>query len=245
MSGLSPFFNGPGVWRGNGGVGLAIDPPVGRPFYPAFARLVAEGAGTFAARTDYTHTSTLPNHVTMLTARPVLQPSGQAATVHHGYTDNKKPRPSETLHNAGNPNLTYVASVFDVAHDYGMSTALFASKDKFVLFDQSYDATNGAPDLVGDDDGRDKIDVYVEKSTGDPAHAGNMHADLLAALVSQQFDYTFVHYRDLDSSGHLDGWGSTAWQAALEVVDGYLADLLDLAELVRELTGSSSRFDFS
>ena len=85
---------------------------------------------TFNARTDYTHTVTIPNHTCMLTGRPVLQPVGQPNTTHHGYTSNTSPTPDATLHNSGNPNLDYVASVFDVAHDHGLSTALFASKSK-------------------------------------------------------------------------------------------------------------------
>ena len=56
--------------------------------YANFERFVSEGAGTFNARTDYTHTITLPNHTSMLTGRPVLQPAGAPNTVHHGWTTN-------------------------------------------------------------------------------------------------------------------------------------------------------------
>ena len=98
--------------------------------FASFARFVTEGATTYNARADYTYTITLPNHTTMLTGRPVSRPSGQPNTVHHGWTSNDDPAPGETLHNGGNPNLTYVASVFDVAHDHGLSTALYASKSE-------------------------------------------------------------------------------------------------------------------
>lgn len=105
--------------------------------YANFARMVDEGATSFNARTDYTHTITLPNHTSMLTGRPVLQPAGQPNTVHHGWTTNVDPLPGTTLHNGGNPNLSYVASAFDVAHDHGLATAHYASKSKFVLFEWS------------------------------------------------------------------------------------------------------------
>ena len=38
--------------------------------YNSFKRLIDEGTSTFNARTDYTYTNTLPNHTSMMTARP-------------------------------------------------------------------------------------------------------------------------------------------------------------------------------
>ena len=86
-----------------------------------FARFMDEGVGTFNARTDFSHTNTLPNHVSMLSGRPVQRPAGQAVTVNHGYTSNSQPRSDWTLHNRGNLAVPYVASTFDVAHDNGLS----------------------------------------------------------------------------------------------------------------------------
>ena len=63
--------------------------------FGSFRRLVDEGASTFNARTDYSHTVTIPNHTSMLTGRPVLQPPGQPNTVHHGYTNNSDPGPND------------------------------------------------------------------------------------------------------------------------------------------------------
>src|SRR5262245_23519878 len=53
---------------------------------PTFKRLESEAAWTTNARTDYTHTVTLPNHTSMITGRPVMQPEGMPGTVHHGWT---------------------------------------------------------------------------------------------------------------------------------------------------------------
>src|SRR3972149_1453691 len=111
---------------------------------PTLERLEAESAWTANARTDYTCTVTLPNHTSMLTGRPVEQPDGMPATVHHGWTHNDLPARRATLHNAGNRRVLYIASVFDVAHDTGLSTALYASKDKFVIYDQTYSENTGA-----------------------------------------------------------------------------------------------------
>jgi hypothetical protein len=181
-----------------------------------FARFVAEGATTWNARTDYTHTITLPNHTSMLTGRPVSRPSGWPNTAHHGWTDNSDPDPGETLHNAGNPNLSYVASVFDVAHANGRSTALFASKSKFVLFQNSYDP---------------KIDVYVNGS------AASMQAAFLTQMAASRFAYVFVHYSTPDDAGHDHGWGSEEWDDAVRTVDDWLGQIFALIAAESALAG--------
>jgi len=52
--------------------------------------------------------------------------------------------PGVTLHGAG-----YIASTFDAAHDRGRSNALYASKSKFVLFEQSFDGAKLALGAFG------------------------------------------------------------------------------------------------
>src|SRR5262245_28650200 len=123
---------------------------------PSLRRFQLEGAWTNNSRTDYTHTITLPNHTSMITGRPVLQPVGMPNTIHHGYTANNDPGPTSTLHNSGNANVPYIASVFDVVHNAGLSTSMHASKSKFALYDQSYNSVSGAEDSHG----RDKIDSF-------------------------------------------------------------------------------------
>jgi hypothetical protein len=78
------------------------------------------------------------------TGRPVLQTKWMPEMVNHGFEDNAGPSRGATLHNRGNPHVDYIASVFDVVHDAGLSTALYASKDKFIIYRQSYDETTGA-----------------------------------------------------------------------------------------------------
>lgn len=205
-----------------------------------FQRLIDEGASTFNARADYTQTTTLPNHACMVTGRPVERPAGQADTVHHGYTGNQTPHSTVTLHNAGNPHLSYVASAFDVVHDNGLSTALYASKKKFVLFERSYDARNGAADAIPPDDGRDKIDVYVNKVTFFRRNASKMHAAFLSRMAESPVNYSFIHYCDPDVVGHGRGWESTEWEGVIRSVNGYLGGIFDLIANESALNGKTA-----
>src|SRR4051794_3277194 len=53
---------------------------------PNFKRFEDEGACTINARADYSFTNTLPNHVTILTGRPVLEPVGLPNAPFHNWT---------------------------------------------------------------------------------------------------------------------------------------------------------------
>jgi predicted AlkP superfamily pyrophosphatase or phosphodiesterase len=199
---------------------------------PNFSRLMREGAGTLNARTDFDYTITLPNHTSMLTGRPVKDCtiSGQAA-VGHQWVVNTDPG-SKELHSN---RQTYVASAFDVAHDHGLGTGLFASKTKFVLYDQSYDAVHGAPDLVSPDNGRDKVDVYVNDKD-----SARVVRELIAALKSAQLGYAFVHLHDADTAGHKFGWGSPQYNAAVKAVDDDLGMIFDAIAQTASLRGSTA-----
>lgn len=190
--------------------------------YPGFLRFVDEGATTFNARTDFFSVETLPNHATMLTGRPVGRPAGAPATIHHGIMDNFEPGSTGTLHNLGNPNVPYIASTFDVAHDHGLSTAFYAEKDKFMLFDNSYNAVNGAADITGVDNGRDKIDLFTFAVLDlDP---------FLTNLSDQNFNYSFLHFTYTDGVGHNSGWGSPEWNAAVQYIDANLGHIFATVE---------------
>jgi hypothetical protein len=197
---------------------------------PNFKRFQTEGAWTNNARTDYTHTITLPNHTSMLTGRPVSLPAGAPAMTHHGYTSNSDPAPSVTLHNVTNPDW-YKASSFDVAHDAGLSTALYASKNKFIIYEQSYNAATGADHS----NGRDKIDSFAN-----PEDSATMQTQLLADLAANHFNYTFIHYADPDDAGHGSGWGTTAWRNAVTRVDGYLGQLFNLVTTDSTFVGKTA-----
>lgn len=203
---------------------------------PTFKRLQDEGAWTANARTDFTHTITLPNHTCMLTGRPVLQPAGMPEGIFHGWIINDTPPRGATLHNTGNPAAKYIASTFDVVHDAGLSTALYASKDKFIIYDQSYCENTGARHQRG----RDKIDVYFFHDDGPPLYSAEMNRRFLTDMAARHFNYAFVHYRDTDSAGHSFGWGSAEYLQAIRTVDRYLADVLKLVETDPQLKGRTT-----
>jgi len=203
---------------------------------PNLKRLQKEGAWTSNARADHAHTNTLPNHTCMLTGRPVLSPKGMPQMACHGWTTNKAPKLTGRLHDMRNPCIGYVASVFDVVHDAGLSTALYATKDKFILYDQSYDETNGRQNARG----RDKIDVYFFADDGPPRFSATMQARFLADMAARHFNYAFVHYRDTDSTGHALGWGSSAWLYALRNLDRYVGEVIKLVETDAALAGKTA-----
>ena len=187
---------------------------------PAFYRLMREGAFTHNARTAITQTHTLPNHTGMVTSRLVDGPDG------HGWTWNKDPQLGDTLHrNKGE----YLHSMFSVAHDHGFRTGLYASKTKFSLFDLSWGPRYGEPDPVGEDNGRDKIDVYHMKTRSE-----NMVDDLESVLKKEQaFDLLMVHIRNPDTAGHGFEWNiniPSIYMAAVKKADELLEDIFDHLE---------------
>lgn len=192
---------------------------------PGFARL-RRGASTLNARTDPDWTVTLPNHASMLTGRPVEGAGG------HGWTANGEPALGATLHaNRG----AYVAGAFDVAHDRGLRTALFAGKTKFSLFDASWDAANGAPDRVPPDHGRDKLDLYARLET-----AGEVTDRLLASLGEGGRSLSLAHYPGPDLAAHAHGWDvsrGSRYLAAVAAVDRELVRLLDALAADARLRG--------
>jgi hypothetical protein len=203
--------------------------------FPNFIKLQTEGASTFNARTDYTHTLTIPNHASVITGRPVSQPAGMPNTVQHGYTNNF-PRATDTLHNAGNPNVDYIHSVFDVAHDHGLSTGYFVTKDRLTIYGNSYNAANGAADTIGEDNGTAKIDITVIRDQNTP----QMLAEFTERMTTDPLDYAFMHITDTDTAGHASGWISLAWDDAAADVDRYIGQVFDLVAQTPALQGSTA-----
>jgi len=199
---------------------------------PHFKRLQTEGAGTNNARTDYDFTITLPNHTCMLTGRPVYdKPGDKGPNPGHLWTSNGEPGDA-TLHSNAH---TYVKTTFDVAHDNGLATGLFASKTKFVLYCQSYDAAHGAPDVLGKDNGRAKID----QCTIDP-NSAEMTRKLVQLLREKPANYSFVHFAAADVAGHAKGWGSSEYDAALKEVDADLGAIFEAIAANPKLAGHTA-----
>ncbi|HLP77131.1 MAG TPA: alkaline phosphatase family protein [Candidatus Paceibacterota bacterium] len=185
---------------------------------PNFYRFRREGAFTDNARTDPDWAVTLPNHACQLTGRPVGGLAG------HNWTQNQDPSKGETLEsNKG----FYIAGVFDVAHDNGKRTGLFASKSKFSLFATSWDVDHGCPDLIPLDYGKNKIDAFVIE-----ADTQLMLTLFGSEMAAQPFDYVFLHFADPDFAGHTFGWDVTPGSPYLQVVKAMDARLGTVFEII-------------
>lgn len=178
---------------------------------PNLTAMVDNGAATLNARTDYDVSKTLPNHTSQLTGRYVVSPWG------HQLSENQDA--DQTVHQEAG---FYVASVFDVVHDHGGGTAVFAGKEKFEVIERSWNAQNGAVDTVGANDGRDKIDVFERD---DPAALVEPMLQLVEGEPGTEF--VLFHIRYPDAVGHLSGWGSPQYDLAVEEADAVLGLVLD------------------
>ena len=99
--------------------------------FPNFTRLQALSACTFNARCDYLYSITIPDHLCMLTGRPVTF-SGPSAIYQHGITSDS-PLGTDTIHNSGLSANIYKASIFDLVHDRGLGTALYMGKTRLEI----------------------------------------------------------------------------------------------------------------
>ena len=193
------------------GLNPAAISKLGKSRTPAFHRLMREGSYTLNARTDREKTSTLPNHTTMLTGRPVSARRGG-----HGYTGNFDN--GGTIHRAAGH---YVASVFDVVHDHGGSTAVFAAKTKFRIYKRTRN-THGARDREGANNGRAKIDRFTIDRNNT-----RLVAKLTAELRRKPREFTFVHLSLPDRAGHARGFMSQPYLKAVMRTDKLLGRILD------------------
>lgn len=204
---------------------------LGKSELPAFYRFRENGVWTDNARSDFDYTRTLPNHSSIMTGRPVMGSAG------HGQTSNDMPPAGMTLHN-NTGEESYISSIFDVVHDRGLSTSLYVSKDKFVLFDRSYDSEYGAKDNIGEDQGTDKIDRYSYLDTD--RQAGALISQFVADMQRNPSHLSFIHIVDTDSAGHGDNWTTPAYLEAVKRVDSYLHQVFELIDSSQALKGNTA-----
>ena len=173
----------------------------------AFGRLFVEGAATLNARTEVEQTITLPNHAGMFTGRRIDADEGG-----HGVTWNDE-LPGRTV---PGPDGQGVSSVFDVVHDAGGTTALFAGKDKFATFDRSW------PEAIDEFDVDANADALVDEAISD--------------LTTAQRRFTFLHLALPDVAGHASGWMSPTYLVAVADADRLLGELLDTVDATPRLS---------
>ncbi|MQW77107.1 sulfatase-like hydrolase/transferase [Nocardioides sp. dk4132] len=165
---------------------------------PTFHRLLRRGASTLEARTAVEMTVTLPNHTSMLTGRRIdAGRGGHGVTWNDDESDRVIPRDARGRR---------VQSIFTQAHRAGLRTALFAGKQKFHTFPNTWPR---AIDRVLVDDDQARLVRAVRRD-----------------LVRGGRAFTFLHLRGPDSAGHEEGFGSPAYVAAVREVDRQLRGVL-------------------
>ena len=195
---------------------------------PELVGLFTDGASTLNARTDYSLTRTLPNHTSQLTGRSVWNSRGVAGHRISFNTDR-----GDTVHDHAG---FYIASVFDVVHDNGLGTAIFAGKSKFEFITRSWGEDSGAPDVTGPDDGRNKLDTIVINND-----TPTLVADAIDELTGDDAPaYLFLHIRLPDAVGHQSGWLSPQYADAVRESDQLLGQLIAAIDNDPGLASSTS-----
>lgn len=165
---------------------------------PALHRLMAEGASTLNARTEREQTNTLPNHTGMLTGRRIT-----AARGGHGVDWNDERLDPRTVQEAaGHP----VRSLFTVVGSPARSTALFASKQKFSLFERSWD---------------EAIDRFVVRRDN-----AILVRQVRRDIADRKRSFRFVHLSKPDVVGHEHRFLSPEYLDAVEDADRLLGRIL-------------------
>ena len=163
---------------------------LGRKQLPHLYRFMRAGASTTNARTEHEMTVTLPNHTGMVTGRRI-----EAATGGHGVTWNDDRQTPNTVQAAAGTDVSSVFSAVDAA---GGSTALFAAKTKFSLWQRSWP---------------DAIDVTTINANN------SVLVDRLIADLDQDRDFRFLHLSPPDVVGHAHGWMSKPYLRAVRRSD--------------------------
>ncbi len=180
---------------------------LGRSGAPNLHRLIRdEGAGTLNARSQVELTLTLPNHTSMVTGRRI-----KAAKGGHGVTWNDDTVRTTVPQAAGHD----VSSVFREVHAGGGTTAVYATKTKFTLFQRSWP---GAVDRS----------VVTDERNGAAVKA------LRADLASNPRSFSFLHLGKPDQIGHESGWLSARYLKAVAKMDRLIGTVL------RQISGTPS-----
>lgn len=149
------------------------------------------GASTLNARTEHEQTVTLPNHTGMVTGRRI-----SAATGGHGVTWNDDRSRPDTVQSAAGHD---VASIFSVLGEAGGSSAVFAAKTKFSLWQRSWPA------------GIARIEI--------DARNGRLVRTLREDITTTPRAFRFLHLSLPDAAGHSRGFMSRPYLKAVRRVD--------------------------
>lgn len=175
---------------------------------PVLQLLVKQGACTWAAQT-IKPPITLPSHTSMLTGVPMEK---------HKITWNSW-IPSN--------GVVSVPTVFAVAKQAGLSTAMFVGKEKFrhllqpgTVDEFVYNRAASKTVTKRDGGGSPK-----KKESNVSAHA--VAANAAEYIINHKPNLCFIHFADPDGVGHKFGWGSPEQIKALGDVDAALGVIVE------------------
>lgn len=182
---------------------------LGRQRTPHLHRLIAQGTSTRNARTVVEVTTTLPNHTSMVTGRRVDAERGG-----HGvdWNDDRR-RPRTVAEAAGEA----VASVFTAVDAAGGSSALFAGKTKFSLWERSW--------------GRAIDRVRIDE------HDARLARAVRRDLRRRDRQLRFWHVATPDRAGHEHGFMGPRYLRAVRRVDARIGKLMRTIRSTPRLRG--------
>ena len=169
---------------------------------PVLKAMAAEGALTWTAQTTMP-SITLPSHTSMLTGVTPLK--------HHILWNNWKP----------DEGFVKVPTVFSLAKEHGLTTAMFVGKVKFKHLNVPGTVDTFVfplPELPSNtqDAEKSKVEAKPVAEAFATALAGGSKPNLC-----------FIHFSDPDTVGHKYGWGSPEQIAAFARCDSALKIVMD------------------
>jgi len=186
-----------------------------RAYTPNIHGLMNAGSFSLWARTTAVAV-TLPSHMSMLTG---------VTPQRHQIAWNQDLPLSKPVYPKGR-------TLFDLAHQYGYSTAMVAGKSKFEIFDRpgSLDwcwvaprepeattkpTTKPAAASTNDEEWPDDSKKARKEKMSDAIVAH----EAVRIIQDHRPDVMFVHFPHVDNVGHMEGWGTPQQIAAVDAAD--------------------------
>ncbi|HEU4568337.1 MAG TPA: alkaline phosphatase family protein [Marmoricola sp.] len=192
---------------------------------PNLHRMMAQGASTLDARTDYSSVKRQSNAVGMLTGLRTYPGNGG-----HGIGWPKRTQSSIEAA-AGR----YVPGVFDMSHDLGLKTAVVTGWSAMKVLQNSWGSTRGATDRYAPNDGRNKLSRFLLLSRD-----RDVIAKALGVIGGDEPTVTYVQLSDVADSGAKYGWSSNHYLKAVKRADKRVGQILALTASDRGLAGHTA-----
>ena len=174
---------------------------------PTLTRLRDTGASTLNARGAVESRASLPNTVSILTGRSVAK---------HGVRSTKDT--GKTVQGAARQ---YVSSVFDMAHNLGLTTSLYSGDTRAAMLVRSWNAQHGGLDSVGRNNGRRKFSTaLVARKDSTAVSAARTR------LATKPSRLTFIQLGDPARVAHETRFGSRQYVAAVKTADRRVSGIM-------------------